>query len=198
MEANQVTGRFNYNDDLHEYRLDGKLMDHVTGVLTSVGIIDLNQIPEGRLETARSRGSRLHRATLLDDMGELDDRGLSEDLVGGLASWRKFRRDSNLQILEAEQVIYNEQLWIAGTYDRIMRDSKGQKCLIEIKPPVVPPYTGLQLAWYELVLGNSYFRRFGVGLRPDGKPNVVPFTDRNDRNIVLGALATARWKRENL
>lgn len=116
----------------------------------------------------RDRGSNIHRACHLDDTGELD-----EDTVGPverpyLEAYRKFKRESGFIVEESEVPKANLKYLYAGTPDRIGHFPQG------------------------------ILRRAAVELHKDGSYKLIPFTDRQDVNIWLSALAIFNWKLNHL
>jgi len=181
-----------FNAELHEYRTDaGVLVPGVTSILKDAGLVDTTWFTD----YARERGSAAHLATALWDRGELDEDSVDDRIRGYLNAWCQFRRDSRFGPNLIEEVVYNEAMQYAGTFDRagVIGD---RAVILDIKTGAMSPVTGLQLAAYQRCKPN-YRTRLGVQLKDNGTYRVTEFMDRNDWNVFAGALALVNWKHNN-
>lgn len=71
-----------YNDERHEYRLDGVIVPSVTQVLSSVGLIDFDFVSREALAIATERGDIVHRIIELYELGTLDENSIDPALRG--------------------------------------------------------------------------------------------------------------------
>lgn len=186
-------------DDNHQYWLDGKPLSwpSPTVIMQDLRVIDY---PQGEAGTAtdyfKRRGSAVHLACYLDDVGELEDEeGLDPEIAIRLKRWRRFKKEARVDFSGLEEPLYSRQWQMVGCLDRrgVLRLDTEEKVLIDIKSGAVPSWTGIQTAFYELLLDDGYYHRYGVGLGTD--PYTVKlFTDSQDRNVALAMLSTYRWK----
>lgn len=179
---------FVYNDELHVYTLDGRVLPSVTGILKGENFID-----DGfYTEDARVRGTYVHLACHLYDKGTLDQDGLDPSLRPYLDAYIKFKSETGFQAIRSEIPHYHPQYLYAGTPDKI-GTMAGSDTLIDLKSGAIEPWCALQLAGYEMFFDRP-MKRFGVQLTNEGKYKMTRFTDRTDRNIFLSALACRNWK----
>ena len=178
-----------FNEELHEYRVDGILVDSVTQILSAEGFID----PTWYDEYSRTRGEYIHRACALWDRKALDLDTLDPVIKPYLAGWDAFLKDSGFEILFIEQPLYNTVF--AGTPDRIGK-LHGSRMVLEIKSGVPEPWAALQLAGYEVLDGNPC-KRIAIQLTVEGKYKPFPYNNRTDRQVFMAATAVHNWKKNN-
>jgi hypothetical protein len=153
-----------FQEDGHIYTLDGVTLPSVTGILKAEGFIDDGFFDE----YSRKRGQYVHRATHLDDMGELDEEMLDPVLAPYLEGWRKFKRESGFIVEQSEVSMCSKTYLYAGTPDVIGHFPTGN------------------------------LKRGAVELHDDGTYKMYPYTDRQDMNLWLSILAVHNWKLNNL
>jgi len=189
-------------DDQHRYFLGGKHLDwpSPTLILNEMGIVNMPEHwSEEQADYYKSRGSAVHSATAEDDLD--DDFAidwLKSELRIPAQRWRNFVKDSKIVIDDVELPIYNPKLQIVGCLDRrggLSLKSGIQRCLIDIKTGGVPEYTKLQLAFYELILDDGPYARYGVGLGKDPYELKI-FNDPLDRQKALTLLSAYRIRKE--
>lgn len=151
-----------FQEDGHLY--DGGRLESVTGILKAEGFIDTSFYTE----EGRERGSYVHLATHLDDMGELDESSLDPVIVPYLEAWRRFKRESGFIVERSEVPMVSTAYRYAGT----------------------PDVAG--------IFPRSSIRRAAVELHNNGTYRLVQFTDRQDVNLWLSVLAVHNWKKNNL
>src|SRR5262245_23836256 len=134
--------RFDPKD--HRYFLGDRELPSVTTVLTESFPLSIRK---DLLETARWRGTVVHRACELDDKLELDESSIDDEVRPYLTAWRSFRRHTgfrpDLEGIEVQK--YHPLLYYAGTIDRIGRDSRDRRILLDIKTGGRFPQYRLQL-----------------------------------------------------
>lgn len=153
-----------FTEEGHIYTADGRRLESVTGILKAEGFIDDRWFTE----EARERGSFVHLARHLDDMGELDEESLDPVIVPYLEAWRRFRRESGFVVERSEVPGMSSSYLYAGTPDVIGHFPKGN------------------------------LKRGAVELHNDGTYRLVPFTDRQDVAQWLAVLSCHNWKKNNL
>jgi hypothetical protein len=181
-----------FDPEKHQYILDGEVLPSVTQVLTAEGFIDRTFFTD----YGRERGTMVHKATALDDMGALDEDSIDPILVPYLEAWRAFKRDSRIEIVNIEEPLYHKTYLFAGTPDRI-GELNGKWAIIDIKH-VSLPWAALQLSAYGILDNLTTAKRLAVELNGNGKYSVREYTDRKDKDIFLAALACYQWKKINL
>jgi hypothetical protein len=155
-----TTVKFTFDEEKHEYRLNGILLPSVTQILSPLH--DFSRIDPYRLERARQFGTAVHLATELDDANELDEDSLDPKLKPCLEAWRRFKAETGFEIEHIEQPVYSPSLLVAGTIDRVgkMRRHKNQRMVVDIKTGAWLYATiGLQLAGYKLIWNETHKKR---------------------------------------
>lgn len=151
-----------YKDKSHRYYANGKAVTGVTTILGRVlakpGLMTwpldlaikhirtcLPVVTEHDLEvaakahiTARDKGgntgSIVHSLIEQDIMGkEPNYSGESEEVQLAMKAYHDWKKDSGLEILATEQVVYSKDFHYAGTYDAIVRDKDGKQYLLDFK-----------------------------------------------------------------
>jgi len=181
----------------HAYTLDGVRIPSVTQLLEAAGLVELFGDAE-QLAYARDRGTAVHVATELDDLGTLDESTVADEVWPYLRAWRKFRAEARFEPDRVEMQLAHPRLRYAGTIDRIgsMRRKRG---LLDIKSGVPRPVTGVQLAGYgelahEHGICRSNSERWAVHLSGDESYQLVRYANPRDRNAFMACLALYNWR----
>lgn len=196
--------KLTFNEELHQYKLDGVVIPSVTQVLQGVGIIDFSGIPIARLDAARIFRIAAHKATALSDKGTLDEKELDENLRPYLDGWRLFRQEYGFIPALIEQPLFSKIYRVAGTPDRIGNWRIDDSIIIpDIKTGFeLSPTHAIQLAGYELIFKEdlkvkSKIRRLSVLLNEKGKYKIQEYKDKNDLSVFLSALSVYNFKEKN-
>lgn len=200
---------FTFDEAAHEYRLDGARLPSVTQLINGACIgPDFSMVPPHHLEAARAFGVAVHTACELDDLGELDDDGTDPRVMRCVAAWRRFKRETEAEILATEQRLYHPTLRYAGTLDGLANlTTKGNArglWLLDRKTGVEPHASyGVQLSAYRLLLDANCttgatptfpMRRGTVHLFDDGTYRLHEFKNPNDEAAFRACLAIHAWK----
>ena len=166
-------------------------MISVTEILKSEGFIDGTWFTE----YSRTRGSYIHKAVHLYDIGDLDEENLDPVLVPYLDAWKRFLLESKLEVVDSEVRLTSETYQLTGKPDKV---GLLNKCptILDNKSGAIAPWTGLQLSFYELLKGSPY-KRIAVRLKPDGKYSLTEFKNRQDKGTVLSILNAYYWKKNH-
>jgi hypothetical protein len=124
----------------------------VTSVLARLGY--MTKVPQHILDEALARGTRVHTACELDDLGDLDEASAS-DVMGYVAGWRKFIDERRPHWQHIERAMFHPKLHYAGKPDRL------GKWLVDIKSGPWHPVMAAQLAAYGQISKES------LGIWPD-------------------------------
>ena len=167
-------------------------MISVTELLVKEGFINTAWFDE----YSRTRGSYVHKAIHLWDIGQLDESTVDPVIEPYLEAWKKFLVESKFEVIDSEVRLYSEIHQFTGMPDKVgLLNNK--PTIADAKSGGIEPWVALQLAGYEILKGNSY-KRIAIRLQPDGKYNLKEFTNRYDRQIFLSALSCYHWKQNNL
>lgn len=180
-----------FKPDTHQYFKNGVELPSVTRILQDLGFIDRSFYTD----YGRTRGKFVHLACELDDRGELDEESLDPALLPYLKAWRKFKKETGFIIEAIEKPVASATYNYAGMLDRL-GIMNGINSVIDIKSGAVSPWTGLQLAAYS-VAENKILKRFAVQLMETGRYKLYPYTDNQDRQIFLSAVACWHWIKNN-
>ena len=200
-----------FDEDKHEYRLDGRVVPGVTTILKPISEAEYRHVDAATLDVAAWRGRAVHKLIELDLRDDLDVDGLSDELLPFHTAWRNFRNLSGFKCLLSEARVYSERYGYAGTLDLFGR-LDGEAALIDAKRTVaVPRSVGPQTAGYEQAVreshpdavaqcasgpGDGRINRYALHLRADGSWRLVPKTDPNDARVFLAALTLHNYLEE--
>lgn len=187
-----------FNAERHKYRVNGLIVPSVTQVLSSVGLPDLSGIPAELLEWKAGLGSAVHKATDLDDYGELDEKSLHPAIKPYLEAYRKFKVESGFSPDKIEQMVYSPAHGYIGTYDRI--GTTGTKsALIDFKTGLTDPLcVGPQTAAYEYAESGQFgkLKRYALKLNKDATYRLIKLDNKMDFQIFLNALNIYKWRNQ--
>lgn len=165
---------------------------HVTEVLVAAGLIDTTWLDE----RGRWRGSAVHRACELDDLGDLDESSVSEGIQGYLEAYRRFKGECRVKWSAIERPLTHLQYAYRGTPDRV-GEVNSWPAVLDLKTGAPLPVTAIQLAAYEaLIPATIYPRRYALHLRENGKYTLHECRDVHDKPLWFSALAVTRWRYE--
>lgn len=182
-----------FDPEKHTYALDGQVLPSVTQILTALNFIDARWYDEW----SRDKGTLVHLVCHLDDTGELDDDTVDPVLVPYLDAYRQFKAQSGFIASASEVPLASAKYRYAGTPDKIGSFKDAECVIIDIKSGNVEPWAAIQLSMYQ-ILKDSPYNRYALKLMKDGKYKLIPFKDRQDKQISLSAVACYWWQRNNL
>lgn len=141
---------FAFNEERHEYTLDGVLLPSVTRIIKPLS--GYGDIPEGVLAKAAARGRAVHRAIELLDRGTLVESSLDPQIVPYVNGYRRFVIDHDTRWDFTEMPMYHGELLYAGTPDMIgVVDDEA--VLVDLKSTAkIEASINAQLAGYALLL----------------------------------------------
>ena len=193
---------FLFDLNLHIYTLDGIRLPSITGLLKSEGYIDCVFYDE----RGRERGQEVHRTCHLDDIDDLVEESVSDEIMGYLSGWRKFKADNGYTHIRAEIPMYHAIKRFAGTPDRDC-EVKGHRAIVEIKSGSLAPWTAIQTALQQLLcededrragLQHLLRKRYAVHLPGNSTYKLIEYKDRTDRAVAESLILSYKWKRNNL
>lgn len=183
-----------FDADSHIYRVNGRKVPSVTGLLKTGGLIDDRWFNDA----AAWRGSVVHKCCELDDKGTLNEATVDEQARPYLEAWRAWKRNLGWTPFMIEKPFSNDQF--AGTPDRVMLDSRGSACVVDIKTGDVRKEVALQLAGYVKGVKLPMARRFAVRVSDDGRYQMTEFTTESlstDMAAFEALLTINNWRRIN-
>ena len=108
-----------YNDELHEYKIDGVVVPGQSKIMEDLGVTDFSRVHPGILENAQDFGKEVHRVCQLYDLDNLIMDSVDPYIMPCLNGWIKFLKDHNPEMIHIEKPLYSKKYMIAGTPDRL-------------------------------------------------------------------------------
>ena len=192
-------GKMTYDDDKHQYKLDGLILPSVTQIIQESGLINLEWVDRDLLEAKADLGRKVHSATELNDTNNLNTKDLHPTLKLYLDSWIKFRTDYKFVLTEIELKLFHKLYRYAGRIDRVGLLNK-KLILVDIKSGTEQKTSAIQTAGYELLYnqdkkkGDQIKERMIVYLNPEGY-KVIPNNNPNDKSVFLACLTITNYLR---
>lgn len=193
-----------FDNDKHEYEIDGIVYPSVTQIIQGSGLSGYSQHNQEAMEAAGKFGTACHVATELWDKGFLDMKTVDDPILPYLEAWKKFRNEFDFTPSAIEWKGYHQKFLIPGTIDRVGLFNDVNS-IIDIKTSVqFPKYLGLQTAGYKEIFNSNHtskkekvYRRYGVLLKPNGDYLLQECIDKTDWSILLSAKSIYQWKQKN-
>jgi len=188
-----------FNEERHEYTVDGAIIPSVTQILQPLH--DFSDVPADVLQHAARRGKAAHKAAEDYDKGTLDVDALPAEIVPYAAAWVRFIEESGAKVEGIEQLGYHKKYRYAGTYDRTLQLNK-ELWLVDIKTTAIAsPVAALQTAAYAALhdqgRGKKIKRRGTVLLKNTGAYELVAWDDPNDINVFLSLVNIHNWRSQH-
>ncbi|HWG67488.1 MAG TPA: hypothetical protein VN662_08760 [Rhodanobacteraceae bacterium] len=182
-----------FDDALHEYRLEGRRLPSVTEVLGPITAHEYRAVDRETMERAALLGKCVHKLIELDIAGTLDVETLDDSLRPYLAQWRQFLAQSGFLAIHSECRVHSARYGYAGTLD-LAGTLNGARAVVDAKrTAAVPRSAGPQTAAYRAALAELYdgewqtADRYALHLTPE-RWRLVPQKDPNDLRVFLSAL----------
>ncbi len=159
---------FTFDEEKHEYRLDGEKLPSVTNIISEFS--DFSRIPKRILENKRLLGTEFHRVITLHLLDDLIYDSIDERLKPPFDAFLNWSRPNLDEFRKGlfEQRMYNRKLWVAGTCDLATYDN-----LFDWKLRLYNPVVDvLQLAGYDILLKQRKHKRWTVCVTLKGKLSV--------------------------
>jgi len=110
-----------FNEERHEYKLDGKIIPSVSQLLSKHGLtVDYSMVPEAILSAKAERGTLIHRE--IQDYIESGESGFTKECTL-FADWLE---QNPLEDMKCEQIVHNDTC--AGRFDLLGR--RGNKLIL--------------------------------------------------------------------
>lgn len=197
--ATEIKPIFRFEEEGHRYFLGDQELPSVTTVITAVLGGTITVSPEA-WKMAGERGTAVHKACELDDLGTLDESTVGEEWPY-LDAYRKFKSEHACEWDGIERRHYHEVYNYAGTIDR-MGTLDGRRSILDIKTGLRSPLHDIQLAAYSMLAGFSPANWNRIILHLHSNGDYAIYTSKKsslaqDMNIFLSALAIYNWQRRN-
>ena len=184
----------------HVYTLAGRRIPSVTQILGANGFYEFPFASPEDLALKMQLGRDVHAAADLYDRGVLDWSTVGDEVLSYLEGWLNYRRDHpEVRIIATEQIVYHRALNYTGTLDRVLRYSKHDKRLADLKCGAEIPAAAMQTAAYKDAYNerrpalDHVRRRISIHLSP-GKYRIVEHDDPDDFGAFCAALKLYHWR----
>lgn len=190
-----------FDEERHEYRIDGRLVPSVTQIIKPVQR-ELGG-SEDTLDYKRQIGKALDSAITIHERGEeIDPDSLDAAVAPFFSAWLKFKAETGFRVLLNQPMVYSRKLRFAGTADLFGTRMPGTATpdeLVDTKCVwTMDPATAIQTAGYSLAaiesLGIRVKKRGGLQLLRDGSYRYFPYTNPNDEQVFKACLSINAWK----
>lgn len=184
-----------YNDKLHEYKLDGVVLPSVTTILKDCGM--MKALKFYTLDGA-NKGKRRHKLTELYDKDILDYGSIAEEDMPYLEGWIKVKEALKIEVEPSgvEVRLYHPLLRYVGTADRICKLNE-IITIVDLKTGAKEKWHVLQLILYGLAYAALYDQPLpnllSVYLKSNGKYSYKEY-DYKDKSFAIAAARVQSWK----
>lgn len=178
-----------FNEERHEYKLNGVIIPSVTQVLEGVGLSDISKIPTDILERSRRFGTFLHKTIEYHCKQTLDLIDLDVSLKSSLDGWINFCKDYKYKMKNVEHRGASETYRFGYTIDQMGKYKDGD-ILIDIKSGIAQPSHKYQMGGYAIAEGKNIH----VGLLylnpifPRGYKFILIKNNKREQAVFLSAL----------
>ena len=165
--------RVRFDRVAHRYWDGDDEIPAVGRIIRQAGLVD----PSYFTEEVAQRGRYVADAVNLLNHNNLDRDSLDPEIVGYVEAFERLRDEEELEILEAEEIVFDPLLWYAGTLDlkfrkRIRPTSLVLYGVLELKTGLGAPWHAIQVESYrrasEPPTQRSSWRPFLGYLQKDG------------------------------
>lgn len=184
-------------ESTHSYFLDGQEILGNSDIRRLAGISDYSKVNLEVMERAQAFGRVVHKVCELWDRCILDESSVDPLIVPYFEAWKKFCEDRVKSWLLIEQKLFApvDNLWVAGTIDRIFTGESGVE-LLDIKSAGGNKKehriqtAGYQYK-YEWLFRQKISKRGVVELRADGTYEQFEHCDQSDISVFKNAVPVA-------
>jgi len=172
-------------------------MLRVTEAIQLAGLSDTTWLtPE-----AAARGTAVHAAVALDVSGQLDEESIHPVVAPYLASWRRFRLEANVFVIDSELEVEHLALGYSGRLDMIATIGGYAPMVLDLKTGAAAAWHPIQTAGYALahqtMAGGATPPRGAVYLQDDGSAaRFVAHKDRGNFDVFKAAVVIAHFKKQ--
>lgn len=182
--------KLRFDPETHSYWLGGEKLISVTTVLREAKLFDYTSFHGMYMD----RGTAVHTITELSDKGALVEDKVENPLLPYLDAWKKFREDTQIEVLATEEPVYHPIYKYAGMLDRRILWKK-KEAVIDIKSGMSAPWHHLQTAAYAKTF-NRPMLRFSLYISGEGTYHLEEHSNYEDWDVFRSALAVVNWKRK--
>lgn len=163
-----------YNDERHEYRIDGIVVPGVTSVINHFFPI----FKRDDIQWYADRGKAVHKACELYDEGVLDPASVNEVIMPFLDQWKLCKKALKIKVLSNETILFSKKFWFGGIRDKLVIVND-KLTLLDVKAVSVVNKTN---AAYQTA-GYSILHNEGVKFKDKIKKRLVVQLKENTYNL---------------
>lgn len=174
------TAMQNVEIDESFYKIQNQQFPRVSTIISEAGLYKLEG-PSARIEYARDRGSKAHKACALFDLGILDWSSVDPAILPYVKAWQLFCVRTGFKPMSVEMLVMSLTYQYAGTMD-VLGHFDGQLAIVDRKcTAVMPKSAGCQLDAYRLAYNEGLDKKnmvrqiMGVQLCKDGTFKRYPY-----------------------
>ncbi|NIQ00988.1 MAG: hypothetical protein GWM98_11665 [Nitrospinaceae bacterium] len=186
-QQTKAAERLTFSEPEHRYELDGKYIPSVTTILDDVGLKTFPDFVQDR-EWYADRGTKVHKACHLFDIGKLVPESVDPAITGYLKAYELAKKEMGFTVVHSELRVFDEAFWVAGTLDKFVAFRGGKTAIIDLKCGAKNRGDRYQTAGYGYAFGG-YFEidRLALYLRDDGSFAPDPHDDDSDFTVFQSA-----------
>lgn len=193
-------GDFKFAADTHTYWFGDRRITGITEAMSRAGLSP--KAPEsGRMrrnfEYAGERGTAVHKACELYDLGHLDQYTLDDNLKGYLDAWKFFCNQFEFKPFGTELPMGHTLYYYGGTPD-VWGESKLGKIVVERKSRALMEHDGFQLAGQDMLIkehfGFQSKELVGVQLKATGTYAMRSYNQPHFKSLFLSAVAISNYQ----
>lgn len=184
-----------FDEEKHEYTVDGRILPSVTTLLKGVGVI---KGLDFMTEEGAKNGKRRHKLTELYDLGTLDYGSIALEDMPYLEGWIKAKEELKIEVDPSgiEVKLYHPVLGYAGTSDRICPVNR-QMTVTDLKTGAPAKWHVLQLILYGLAYSILFEQPLpelmGIYLKSNGKYKMKKHSYK-EQSYAIAAARIQSWK----
>ena len=178
-------GRLEFDPETHIYTVDGKNVPSVTEIIAPLHR-SYGDINKAVLDMAAARGTAVHEACEAIDLGEEPE--LYYEIEGYVCAYMDWLNIYEPVWTAIEKQVFCEDLWYAGTLDRMGYLNDGKLAIVDIKTsqPTREAYISVclqTLAYaYAATENHTEVIRYGLFLMKDGKYRLLDCKEWEEKN----------------
>lgn len=183
-----------FNEERHEYKLNGIILPSVTQVIKSAGLSDFGDVNPDLLKRASNFGKVVHRIIELKYKGNLDESSVDDSLKGHISQWDEFVHQFNFKS-ERQETLWHHNMGYAGTIDHI-GEIGDKSALVDIKTGTPRESDIIQICAYGLM---KYADRLLIVYLSEDKYKVVEVKSKDRKKaeqVFLSCLLIYNHKKE--
>lgn len=188
-----------FDEQTHTYLVDGQEVPSVTTILQPLSNRAYKQVNPSVLEYARNRGTAVHEALEVYDLGgDLEVVPETAPYIRAYLEWESIYKPKWIGV---EQIVYNELGKYIGTLDRIGRLYDGRLAIVDIKTSNPSKEALVSVCCQTAAYGMAYateldkatdfyldIKRYGLFLKPDGSFRFQDCEEYENKHGFGGAL----------